>query len=67
MKRLLIALSLYAIATVALAETNYQRAIHAAKNSEGTDAAIEESMRGFGFEKDSMEEITFTDKIAAII
>ena len=50
-------------------ELNYQRALQAAKDSEGTDSAIEISMLQYGFNIDAMDnhEPVIGEKIIALL
>lgn len=67
LKTLITSIILLLIAIVlTFAQLNYDSAIEAAKQSEGTDLAIVEALSAYGFELDWYEEPTTTDKIKAL-
>jgi hypothetical protein len=51
---------------LSLAQMNYELAISAARHSEGSDLAIEQALKPYGFTGDIWQDITTTDKINAL-
>lgn len=73
MRRIADKLQPFAMATIvfgiilfSVAEGNYREAIKAAAASEGSDSAIEETIRKYGFDQRWYEDITTWDKITAL-
>jgi hypothetical protein len=76
MRRIADKLQPFAMATIVFgiilfsaAEINYMEAIEAATASEGSDSAIEETMRRYGFDQEwwtPEEDITIWDKVKAV-
>jgi ABC-type dipeptide/oligopeptide/nickel transport system permease component len=56
----------FGIILFSVAEGNYREAIKAAAASEGSDSAIEETIRKYGFDQRWYEDITTWDKITAL-
>lgn len=68
MKTITTTLAILFISAIILigAEVNYQSANIAAKNSEGTDLAIEQALSLYGFNLSWYEEPTMIQKIVAV-
>lgn len=66
LKTLTAALILSILIVLSFAQLNYQCAIEASINSEGSDIAIETAMYQYGFNLAWHEEPTLTDKVKAL-
>lgn len=64
-KILFIILLIFAIFNI-LVNVNYELAMSKARNSEGSDLAIEQSLSDYGFRAAWDENITYSDKIQAL-